>query len=166
MQKSIFIFHFHHHFSSRRLRSSRLACNSTPSAIPTEPTIIIPTPPPTKPACTSLDLQPTPGPDAPSLFPPVSAEDYVRGSDDAAVTLVIYNDFQCTDCNYLPLSQESIRKSTRMMCASSTVIILTQPFSTKANWPRALQKPLPIRINSGKCTICCLKCKPNGSICR
>ena len=78
---------------------------ATPSAIPTEATIIIPTPPPTQPACTSLDLQPTPGPEAPSLFSPVSAEDYVRGSEDAAVTLVIYNDFQCTDCNYLPLSQ-------------------------------------------------------------
>jgi len=79
---------------------------ATPSAMPTEATIIIPTPAPTKPACTSLDLQPTPGPDAPSLFAPVSAEDFVRGSEDVVVTLVIYNDFQCTDCNYLPLSQQ------------------------------------------------------------
>ena len=78
---------------------------ATSSATQTEATIIIPTPRPTKPACTSLDLQPTPGPDAPSLFAPVSSEDHVRGSDDAAVTLVIYDDFQCTDCNYLPLSQ-------------------------------------------------------------
>ena len=78
----------------------------TPSAVPTQPTIVIPTPPAAEPACRSLDLQPTPGPDAPSLFPPVSAEDYVRGAQDAAVTLVIYNDFQCTDCNYLPLSRK------------------------------------------------------------
>ena len=79
---------------------------ATPSAIPTKTVIFIPTSPPTKPVCTSMDLQPTPGPDAPSLFPPVSSEDYFRGSDDAAVTLVIYNDFQCADCNYLPLSQK------------------------------------------------------------
>jgi cyclophilin family peptidyl-prolyl cis-trans isomerase/protein-disulfide isomerase len=78
----------------------------TPSIVPTEPTIVIPTPPPTEPACKSLDLEPTPGPDTPSLFSPVSSEDYVRGSEDAAVTLVIYDDFQCTDCNYLPLSQK------------------------------------------------------------
>ena len=78
----------------------------TPSVAPTEPTIIIPTPPPTEPACTSLDLQPTPGPDAQSLFAPVSAEDHARGSGEATVTLVIYDDFQCTDCNYLPLSQK------------------------------------------------------------
>lgn len=78
----------------------------TPSSVPTAPTIIIPTPPPTKPACTSLDIAPTPGPDVPSLFAPVSADDNVRGPEDAMVTLVIYNDFQCTDCNYLHLSQQ------------------------------------------------------------
>ncbi|MGD8406566.1 MAG: hypothetical protein PVJ21_23115, partial [Anaerolineales bacterium] len=78
---------------------------ATPSAFPTVPTIIIPSPVPTQPLCTSLDLEPTPGPDAPSLFAPVSADDHVRGLEDAAVTIVIYNDFQCTDCNTLPLSQ-------------------------------------------------------------
>src|SRR3990172_1569737 len=77
----------------------------TPSAVPTAPTIIIPTPPPTQPACTSIKLEPTPGPEVPSLFPPVSATDYVRGPEDAAVTIIVYNDFQCTDCNYLPMSQ-------------------------------------------------------------
>lgn len=78
----------------------------TPSVIPAEPTLLIPTPPPIEPACKSLDLEPTPGPEAPSLFPSVSEEDHVRGTDEAAVTIVIYNDFQCTDCNYLPLSQK------------------------------------------------------------
>jgi cyclophilin family peptidyl-prolyl cis-trans isomerase/protein-disulfide isomerase len=76
-----------------------------PVAVPTAPTIIIPTPPPTQPACTSIKLEPTPGPEIPSLFPPVNAADYARGSEDAAVTIVVYNDFQCTDCNYLQLSK-------------------------------------------------------------
>jgi cyclophilin family peptidyl-prolyl cis-trans isomerase len=38
------------------------------------------------------------------LFPAVSEADYSRGQEDAAVTIVVYNDFQCTDCNYLPMS--------------------------------------------------------------
>jgi len=78
----------------------------TPSIVPTAPTLIIPTPPPTEPACASIDLEPTPGPEEPSLFPPVTSNDYARGPEDAQVTILIYNDFQCTDCNYLPLSQE------------------------------------------------------------
>lgn len=77
----------------------------TPSAVPTAPTIIIPSPVPTQPACTSVNVEPTPGPDVPSLFPAVRAEDYSRGAEDAPVTIVVYNDFQCTDCNYLPISQ-------------------------------------------------------------
>jgi len=80
--------------------------NATPSVVPTAPTIVIPTPPPTKPACTSLDIAPTPGPETPSLFAPVSADDHTRGPKDAAMTLVVYNDFQCTDCNYLPMSRQ------------------------------------------------------------
>jgi cyclophilin family peptidyl-prolyl cis-trans isomerase/protein-disulfide isomerase len=79
---------------------------ATPSAIPTMPTIIIPTPPDTQPACISLDVEPTPGPDTPSLFPPVSAADYVRGPEDAPVTILLYNDFQCTECNYLPVANQ------------------------------------------------------------
>lgn len=79
--------------------------SATPSAVPAALTIIIPTPHPTEPACTNLNMKPTPGPDTPSLFPPVSTDDYLRGAQDAAVTIIIYDDFQCTDCNYLPLSQ-------------------------------------------------------------
>ena len=82
---------------------------STPSAVPTVATVIIPTPFPTQPACTSITLDPTPGPDVPSLFPPVSAADHSRGAEDAAVTIIIYNDFQCTDCNYLPISQRLLK---------------------------------------------------------
>jgi len=77
-----------------------------PRAVPTAPTIIISTPPPTQPACSSIKLEPTPGPEVPSLFPPVSETDYSRGAADAAVTILVYNDFQCTDCNYLPMSRQ------------------------------------------------------------
>ena len=82
----------------------------TPSPVPTAPTIIIPTPPPTEPACSSIKLEPTPGPEVPSLFPPVSAEDYTRGPEEAGVTIIVYNDFQCTDCNYLPMSRLLLEK--------------------------------------------------------
>ena len=40
------------------------------------------------------------------MFAPVSADDHVRGTQNASVTIVVYDDFQCTDCNYLPLSQK------------------------------------------------------------
>lgn len=83
---------------------------SIPSAVPTPATIILPTPPPTQPACTSITLEPTPGPDVPSLFPSVSGADYSRGAEDAAVTILVYNDFQCTNCNYLPMSQRLLEE--------------------------------------------------------
>ncbi len=78
--------------------------SSTTPVVPAAPIIIIPSPQPTEPVCKSLNLQPTPGPDTPSLFPPVNENDYVRGEQDATVTILIYNDFQCTDCNYLSMS--------------------------------------------------------------
>lgn len=78
---------------------------STPT--PTEVRIIIPTPPESdQPTCSTLDFQPTPAPDSGSRFPPVSADDHVRGAQQAPVTIIVYNDFQCTDCNYLSLSRK------------------------------------------------------------
>jgi len=82
------------------------AVPATPSVVPTAPTIIIPTPVPTQPVCTSLELEPTPGPESPSLFAPVTDGDHVRGPEEAPVTILLYNDFQCTDCNYLPVAQQ------------------------------------------------------------
>ncbi|MDK1081972.1 MAG: peptidylprolyl isomerase [Anaerolineae bacterium] len=85
------------------------ACANTTNSIvveelPATAALVIPTPA-LKQACTNLNLEPTPGPDAPSLFPAVSQKDHIRGNADAAVTIVIYDDFQCTECNYLRLSQ-------------------------------------------------------------
>lgn len=44
--------------------------------------------------CTVVSRQPTPGPTEQSLVPPVSADDWTHGPDDAAVTFIEYGDFQ------------------------------------------------------------------------
>ena len=68
------------------------SCAAPPasSANPTVSNIIIPTPP----ACTTLTVEPTPGPETPSLFPPESGEDYSRGSTDPSITILTYLDYQ------------------------------------------------------------------------
>ncbi|HMD79783.1 MAG TPA: thioredoxin domain-containing protein, partial [Anaerolineales bacterium] len=70
------------------------ACAATPASTlnPSTPTpnIIIPTPP----ACTNIITEPTPGPDTPSIFPPESKTDRVRGAENPSVTIVDYSDYQ------------------------------------------------------------------------
>ncbi|HET6598066.1 MAG TPA: peptidylprolyl isomerase [Anaerolineales bacterium] len=71
-----------------------VACSPSPASPPTPfppiPSIIIPTPP----ACTALQVEPTPGPETPSLFPPESETDHVRGADDPLLTITEYSDYQ------------------------------------------------------------------------
>jgi len=43
--------------------------------------------------------QPTPIPGVDSRFPAVSPDERSKGPTDAAVTIVVYNDFQCLECN-------------------------------------------------------------------
>ncbi len=62
------------------------------SSVSTTPTlkIIIPTPA----SCTSLVAAPTPGPEEPSVFPPISEQDHVRGAENPVFTVMDYSDFQ------------------------------------------------------------------------
>ncbi len=64
---------------------------STPSAVLPTPLLIFPT---EAPACTTLVVAPTPGPDDASLFPPVSADDRTRGAETPFVTITTYVDYQ------------------------------------------------------------------------
>lgn len=79
------------------------ACASEPQSPIATPTKT-PVPAPTQPICRSIS-QPTPIPGVNSLFPDVRASEWTRGPADAAATIIIYNDFQCVECNDSILSQ-------------------------------------------------------------
>jgi len=44
--------------------------------------------------CTVITKQPTPGPTAESIYPPVTDADHSKGPEDARVTIIEYSDFQ------------------------------------------------------------------------
>ncbi len=76
---------------------SACAATSTPTFLPAVDVtpspaidIIIPTPP----ACTTILTAPTPGPDVPSVFPPITDVDHVRGAKNPTVTVMDYSDYQ------------------------------------------------------------------------
>lgn len=73
------------------------ACASesqSPIAAATKP----PSPAPTQPICRA-SFQPTPVAGVNSLFPDVRAGEWTKGPADAAATIIVYNDFQCVECN-------------------------------------------------------------------
>lgn len=53
--------------------------------------------------------QPTPAVEQPSLFPPVSSKDHIRGEQQAAVTVIMYSDFQCGDCAKIAAALDAVR---------------------------------------------------------
>jgi cyclophilin family peptidyl-prolyl cis-trans isomerase/protein-disulfide isomerase len=72
------------------------ACSKAAATPTPDPNFVLPTNiiVPTQPACTSLVSEPTPGPEAPSIFPPVTSADHVRGQEDAIITILDYSDYQ------------------------------------------------------------------------
>ena len=52
---------------------------------------------------------PTPAANQPSLFPLVSFKDHIRGEQGAAVTVIMYSDFQCIDCAKIAAALEAVR---------------------------------------------------------
>ncbi|HXF86486.1 MAG TPA: peptidylprolyl isomerase [Anaerolineales bacterium] len=61
---------------------------------PSTATLLPFTPAATPSSCTPLTADPTPGPDDPSLFPPITENDHSRGPSNAAVTILAYTDYQ------------------------------------------------------------------------
>lgn len=50
-------------------------------------------------ACQVARAEPTPVPGLDSKFPDVRPGEWTKGPDDAPVTIIVYNEFQCTQCN-------------------------------------------------------------------
>ena len=50
-------------------------------------------------ACLPAPAQPTPAPGLDSKFPDVQPGEWTKGPEGAPVTITVYNDFQCTECN-------------------------------------------------------------------
>ena len=60
--------------------------------------------------CTAISPKPTAGPTEASLFPPVSEKDWIRGSNQAAITILEYSDFQCPYCaSVAPVLERAIQ---------------------------------------------------------
>ena len=54
------------------------------------PTAIIPT----QTTCITVATEPTPEPESPSIFPPITEADHVRGTENALITMMDYSDYQ------------------------------------------------------------------------
>src|SRR4030095_5231705 len=71
-----------------------VACGNSPTQTSqvnaTTPNLLIPT----QAACITIASEPPPGPETPSIFPPVAETDHTRGSENAIITIMDYSDYQ------------------------------------------------------------------------
>lgn len=74
------------------------ACGASASPLPPTLTPLLP-PTPTPETCQPAPVQPTPIAAIESRFAPVTSADWITGPPDAPVTMIVYNDFQCVECN-------------------------------------------------------------------
>ena len=75
------------------------ACAPATKSAPTATLQPTASPAPTQPPCSTVASEPTPIPGVDSRFPAVRPDEWSKGPADAAVTIVVYNDFQCLECN-------------------------------------------------------------------
>lgn len=85
------------------------ACSPVVTASPA-PTPFPTFAPPAAPDCQAVAMEPTPGPEIPSLFPVVSDTDHVSGAETAFVTVVEYCDFQAQNCALLAETLTRLRQ--------------------------------------------------------
>ena len=86
---------------------------STPAAMPTAspaPTFtLVPNTPVTYSGCSTIAAEPTAN--VSSGLPLITSADYVRGPDNAAVTMITYCDFQSTGCQGFASMVDELQKS-------------------------------------------------------
>ena len=83
--------------------------------------------------CSLLAAGPTPAP-APGL-PPVTSSDYVRGPENASVTLLAYCDFESAYCERFNLVQDQLVKN-----HINDLRVVLRPFPVPASAPEKLDK--------------------------
>lgn len=113
------------------LSISMVSCGRSPASTPqisTVPaTIVIPT----QSTCITVASEPTPGPETPSVFPPVTEADHTRGPSDALITILDYSDYQD------PYS-------------AALAEVTRQLFEENLNTIRLVSRPFPIHIVNDK----------------
>lgn len=77
------------------------SCASTPASTPTPtlPPTLIPATPTLEMGCSAISAEPTP--QSSSALPAITSADYVRGPDNASVTLTVYCEFQSGQCQVM-----------------------------------------------------------------
>lgn len=93
------------------LSGAQPEATEAPTATP-EPSIQIPTENPLdageEPTCIANPPLPTPSAEDLSVFTPDPEQDWIKGPDDAAITIIEYADFQCPYCSFASQNLQSL----------------------------------------------------------